>query len=45
VQVARGTIEVNGTSLTAGDGASVSEEAQLSLKASEAAEVLVFDLG
>ena len=44
VQVARGSVDVNGTSLTAGDGAAVSDEAQLSLKASEAAEVLVFDL-
>ena len=45
VQVARGAIDVNGTALTAGDGAAVSEETTVTIRAGEAAEVLVFDLG
>ncbi len=44
VQVAHGGVEVNGTSLRAGDGAAVSEETELALRANEDAEVLVFDL-
>ncbi len=45
VQVARGAVDVNGTSLATGDGASVSDEARVAIRASEPAEVLVFDLG
>jgi len=45
VQVARGAVTLNGRPLDEGDGASVSEEAQLDLKARAPAEVLVFDLG
>ncbi len=45
VQVADGEIEVNGTKLAAGDGAAVSEEPSLAIRADEAAELLVFDLG
>jgi hypothetical protein len=45
VQVARGSVELNGTKLAAGDGASVSEEKALTIRADKAAEVLVFDLG
>jgi quercetin 2,3-dioxygenase len=45
VQVARGAVEVTGTKLAAGDGAAVSEEKAVAIRASEAAEVLVFDLG
>ena len=44
VQLARGTLTLNGELLAAGDGAGVSEEAMLVLQASEDAEVLVFDL-
>jgi hypothetical protein len=45
VQVARGSVTLNGKNLDEGDGASVSDEAQLDLKARAPAEVLVFDLG
>ncbi|MGH9684296.1 MAG: pirin family protein [Candidatus Acidiferrales bacterium] len=44
VQVARGAIEMNGTQLKAGDGAAISNEADLSVEAKEASEVLLFDL-
>ena len=44
VQVARGAVELNGTRLSQGDGAGVSEEQAIRLKALEPAEVLVFDL-
>jgi quercetin 2,3-dioxygenase len=44
VQVARGSVELNGTKLAAGDGAAVSDEQRLLLRASAPAEVLVFDL-
>lgn len=44
VHVARGSIEVNGTRLDAGDGATLVGEAQLELARGEGAEVLVFDL-
>ncbi|MEM8806711.1 MAG: pirin family protein [Cyanobacteria bacterium P01_G01_bin.38] len=45
VQVARGAITLNGQSLTAGDGASVMDEAKITLVgASDDAEVLVFDM-
>lgn len=44
VQVARGLVEVNGASLAAGDGASLSGEAKLSIRAAEDAEFLLFDL-
>jgi hypothetical protein len=44
LQVLRGTVRVDGRSLSAGDGASVSDEPLLTLKAEEASEVLVFDL-
>jgi redox-sensitive bicupin YhaK (pirin superfamily) len=44
VQVARGTVEVGGTVLRAGDGASTSDAGPLTIKASEDAELLVFDL-
>ena len=45
VQVVRGTITVNGTTLTAGDGAALSEEIQVAITATDEAEVLLFDLG
>ena len=43
-QVARGAVEINGQVLQQGDGAAVSDEAQLSLTGREASEVLLFDL-
>ncbi len=45
VQVARGRVGLNGEVLEAGDGAAVSEEGRLALKAEEEAEVLVFEMG
>jgi redox-sensitive bicupin YhaK (pirin superfamily) len=44
VQVARGDVEVNGTSLVQGDGASISDEEKVSIVAKSPAEVLFFDL-
>ena len=44
MQVARGSIELNGQKLSAGDGASASGERVLTLQGVEPAEVLLFDL-
>jgi redox-sensitive bicupin YhaK (pirin superfamily) len=46
VQVARGKVQVNGTTLGAGDGAALVDEAKVELAGTEGedAEVLVFDL-
>jgi redox-sensitive bicupin YhaK (pirin superfamily) len=44
IQVARGSIEVAGTELRAGDGASTSDAGPLTITASEDTELLVFDL-
>jgi len=44
VQVASGTVTLNGMGLNAGDGAAVSGEDQLTIVAGEASELLVFDL-
>jgi redox-sensitive bicupin YhaK (pirin superfamily) len=44
LQILRGTALVNGRSLSEGDGASVSEEPGLSIKADGSSEVLLFDL-
>jgi len=44
LQVARGTARLNGTTLHAGDGASIEGEASLRLAADGSAEVLLFDL-
>lgn len=44
VQVARGSITLNGKPLDAGDGAAVSEERSLQLTGMKDAEVLLFDL-
>jgi len=44
VQVARGSVKVNGETLLAGDGAALSDEAGLKLEGVVPAEVLVFDL-
>jgi len=42
--VARGTVTLNDTALSAGDGAAVSEETLLTMTAKDQAEVLLFDL-
>ncbi|HMI54081.1 MAG TPA: pirin family protein [Candidatus Saccharimonadales bacterium] len=44
VQVARGSVKLNGTTLETGDGAEVSEEQALELTGVQDAEVLLFDL-
>jgi redox-sensitive bicupin YhaK (pirin superfamily) len=44
LQLVRGKIELNGQALEAGDGASLSDERSLKIKAGEAAELLFFDL-
>jgi quercetin 2,3-dioxygenase len=44
VQVAKGSIELNGKSLNQGDGAAISEEQQLVVKGTSDSEVLLFDL-
>lgn len=44
VQVVRGRVNVNGETLHAGDGAGISEEEEITIRAEENAELLVFDL-
>ncbi|HWR36597.1 MAG TPA: pirin family protein [Clostridia bacterium] len=44
LQVARGSVELNGVALKQGDGVAVQAEPELALKATENAEVLLFDL-
>jgi redox-sensitive bicupin YhaK (pirin superfamily) len=44
VQVATGSVELNGTKLETGDGAAVNEESLLTLRASEKSDILLFDL-
>ncbi|MGB0036572.1 MAG: pirin family protein [Candidatus Acidiferrales bacterium] len=44
VQVARGSVRVNGADLKAGDGAALSKESAVRVEAMEASEVLLFDL-
>ncbi len=44
VQVARGAVVLNGYPLKEGDGASLSEEEILEMRANEASEILLFDL-
>ncbi len=44
LQVAKGTVELNGRALNQGDGAALSDEHTIKLKAPEEAEVLLFDL-
>jgi redox-sensitive bicupin YhaK (pirin superfamily) len=44
VQLLRGSIQLNGVALTAGDGASVSDEVELGLRSSSTSETLLFDL-
>ncbi len=44
LQIASGSVRLNGTSLGPGDGAAISEETSLLIAAEESAEVLLFDL-
>jgi len=44
IQVAQGMIHLNGTTLMAGDGAAISDEESLQLKAEEFSEFLFFDI-
>jgi redox-sensitive bicupin YhaK (pirin superfamily) len=44
LQIARGGMAVNGRKLNAGDGAAISEEGALEVKALDTAELLMFDL-
>ncbi len=44
IQIARGSVSVDGQTLTQGDGAAVRGEGTLTLRAAGDAEVLVFDL-
>jgi quercetin 2,3-dioxygenase len=45
VQVTRGEVSVNGTVVGQGDGAALTDEAEVRIAANDNAEVLVFDLG
>lgn len=45
LQVIRGNIDVNGQSLTAGDGARIERMAELTVTATSESEFLVFDMG
>ena len=44
LQLARGTIDLNGMELKAGDGAAVRQESELAITARDQAELLLFDL-
>lgn len=44
IQVAKGAITANGTTLDAGDGAAVSDETRLAIESATGAEFLLFDL-
>ena len=44
LHVARGAAALNGVALSAGDGAAISDEASLTVRATEPAEILLFDL-
>src|SRR2546423_11036131 len=44
VQVARGAVEVNGQTLSQGDGAGISNETQVTIEGLEPSEILLFDL-
>jgi hypothetical protein len=45
IQVARGSVEVNGKTLEQGDGAAIEDEAALGIVARSESEFLLFDLG
>jgi len=44
IQVARGSVAVNGVDLEEGDGAAVSDETEIRIEGRDSAEVLLFDL-
>ena len=44
LQVAKGSVEVNGQKLEQGDGAAISDEPKLTIKGAKDSEVLLFDL-
>jgi hypothetical protein len=44
IQVARGSVELNGVLLDTSDGAAISEETELTIEAMQKAEILLFDL-
>ncbi|MGA2257539.1 MAG: pirin family protein, partial [Thermoguttaceae bacterium] len=44
LQVLRGAVDLNGHRLATSDGAAVSDETELTIRASEASEVMLFDL-
>ncbi len=44
LQVAKGAVDLNGKKMVQGDGAGVSDEAALTIRGLEDAEVLLFDL-
>ena len=44
LQVLRGSVELNSQPLATSDGAAVSEESRLSVRANDPAEVMLFDL-
>jgi hypothetical protein len=44
VQIAAGAVELNATALHQGDGAAVSDESRLAIRATEPSELLLFDL-
>ncbi len=44
LQVVRGAVDLNGQTLAVSDGAAVSGETALTIRANEASEVLLFDL-
>jgi redox-sensitive bicupin YhaK (pirin superfamily) len=44
VQVTRGSVDVDGTTLSAGDGLALSDEAGLTVRSADGGEVLLFDL-
>ncbi|HUE80707.1 MAG TPA: hypothetical protein VMM84_01250 [Pyrinomonadaceae bacterium] len=44
IQVIKGGVTVNGTSLDAGDGAAISNEPSLNIRATKESEILFFDL-
>ena len=44
VQILRGAVDINGQRLVASDGAAVSDEANVTMRAAEPSEVMLFDL-
>jgi hypothetical protein len=44
LQLARGTVSINGENLQAGDGAAITDESEITIAAEEKSELLLFDL-